>query len=294
MALAREGLEYAADGVVQPLGAATGEHQFRGLTAKQGRQLIPGLDQGGLAVLSIVLLRLIGTPVRVGEASRGGARLLTDPLHTLHTFADHETRRTLAVASAAIGLPAAPAAELRDWPRPKARGRAIERLEAAGWQASLPTVALCPQALWPWKRWPLERFVALSEQLKRNLGVQVVWFMENADQADDLPAGDPVFCAPLDEVAAALALCRLAVSNDSGLMHLAVAAGCRTVQLFGPGDAARFAHHGRRTALLHDSSCPDYPCVQSGDCSGRGLGWCLGKIGVAEAFFACMRLMAEK
>jgi heptosyltransferase-2 len=132
----------------------------------------------------------------------------------------------------------------------------------------------------------------LAIRLKRELGLQVLWFLEHSDQAREYALADPFFCGPLDEVAAALGMCRLAVSNDSGLLHIAVAAGCRTVQLFGPGDASRFAHTGNGLILLHDTSCLRYPCTQRGTCANLSQGWCLEKISVEEVFASCAKLMS--
>ena len=49
----------------------------------------------------------------------------------------------------------------------------------------------------------------------------------------------------LPEAAACLARCRLFVGNDSGLMHLAAAAGAATLGLFGPTPASEYAPSGR-------------------------------------------------
>ena len=53
----------------------------------------------------------------------------------------------------------------------------------------------------------------------------------------------------LPEAAECLARATLFVGNDSGLMHLAAAAGAPTLGLFGPGEPARYAPAGRRTAI---------------------------------------------
>ena len=53
----------------------------------------------------------------------------------------------------------------------------------------------------------------------------------------------------LPEAAACLARCALFVGNDSGLMHLAAAAGAPTLGLFGPTQTAEYAPAGRRTAV---------------------------------------------
>lgn len=252
------------------------------------RGFAAGIDLRG-DLLSITLLRLAAPPTRVATVKLGGARLLTDPLQV---EAQHEIQRTFDTVCASLGLPAGRPTVLRDWSRPKALLNARAELLQAGWLESKPMVALCPLALWPWKQWPRERFIELAAGLKRVRDIQVVWFLENAGQAATYSSGDLFFCGPLDEVAAALSLCTLAVSNDSGLMHLAVAAGCRTVQLFGPGDAARFAHRTGKTALFHDVSCKYNPCTRSGECRNRSEGWCLEKIGVDEVLAECIKLLA--
>ena len=58
----------------------------------------------------------------------------------------------------------------------------------------------------------------------------------------------------LPEVAACLARCALFVGNDSGLMHLAAAAGTPTLGLFGPTSAAEYAPAGPRGAAVLSKS----------------------------------------
>lgn len=246
-----------------------------------------GIDLRG-DLLSIALLRMVAPATRIATVTRGGRRLLTDPLQIND---GHEIQRSFDLACTALGLSVGQAPHLRDWPRPEAMGRARATLFRAGWDESVPTVALCPLALWPWKQWPKERFRELAQRLKKESGLQVVWFLEEGTVAAEYTDKGPVFSGPLDEVAAALSLCHLAVSNDSGLMHLAIAAGCKTVQLFGPGDASRFAHHSAETVLLHDLSCHYNPCTRSGKCKNLSEGWCLEKISVDSVIAACLQLM---
>ena len=52
----------------------------------------------------------------------------------------------------------------------------------------------------------------------------------------------------LPEIAAVLARVSLFIGNDSGLMHLAAAAGAPTLGLFGPTDASEYAPAGPRAA----------------------------------------------
>ncbi|MDE2515599.1 MAG: glycosyltransferase family 9 protein, partial [Rhodospirillales bacterium] len=54
----------------------------------------------------------------------------------------------------------------------------------------------------------------------------------------------------LPQAAACLSRARLFVGNDSGLMHLAAAAGTPTLGLFGPTNAAEYAPSGRLAAAV--------------------------------------------
>jgi ADP-heptose:LPS heptosyltransferase len=54
----------------------------------------------------------------------------------------------------------------------------------------------------------------------------------------------------LPEVAACLSRAALFVGNDSGLMHLAAAAGAPTLGLFGPTNAAEYGPAGRQAMAV--------------------------------------------
>jgi ADP-heptose:LPS heptosyltransferase len=65
---------------------------------------------------------------------------------------------------------------------------------------------------------------------------------------------DLVGMLSLPEAAAVLRRSALFIGNDSGLMHLAAAAGAPTVGLFGPTDATIYRPAGpRATAVVADS-----------------------------------------
>jgi ADP-heptose:LPS heptosyltransferase len=77
----------------------------------------------------------------------------------------------------------------------------------------------------------------------------------------------------LMEAAAVLEICDLLVTNDSGLMHLASAVGCKIVALFGPGDYNRirpYAPQGSwrvvrkivECAPCYKKFCKDHRCMR--------------------------------
>ena len=176
-------------------------------------------------------------PARRRAIMRGGRR----PGHRLTHLAG------------ALGLsqPALPVT----WSAPEDHARAASLLPAGG-----PVIALGPTANWAGKVWPADRFVALFHALAALLpGARAAVFAgpgaaERAMAApvlDALPgAVDLAGALTLAEAAACLARCRLFVGNDSGLMHLAAAAGTSTIGLFGPTPASEYAPSGRCAAAV--------------------------------------------
>ena len=144
------------------------------------------------------------------------------------------------------------------WTAPADRSRADILLPAGE-----PVIGLGPTANWPEKMWPADRFVSLAAGLALRMpGARFAVFggpgmAERAAAAHligELSGSlDLVGNLTLPQAAACLARCVLFVGNDSGLMHLAAAAGAATVGLFGPTPASEYAPSGRRTvAVLAD------------------------------------------
>ncbi len=150
-----------------------------------------------------------------------------------------------------------------------------------------PVVALCPTASWTPKMWPADRFAALFLRLADTSlpGARAVVFggpgLRERQGAEPLlralpDAIDLCGTLTLPEVVACLERCALAVSNDSGLMHLAAAAGTPTLGLraFHVDRAAPFAPTGRAAAWV----------VKGGDT--------MDAISVDEAATACEDVLA--
>ena len=121
-----------------------------------------------------------------------------------------------------------------------------------------PIIALAPTANWEPKIWPAERFAAAFHRLAGPDTLPVVLGGPGeAEQAMAAPllaalpgAIDLVGRLTLPEAAACLQRASLFIGNDSGLMHLAAAAGAPTIGLFGPTDAATYAPTGRRAVAV--------------------------------------------
>jgi len=142
------------------------------------------------------------------------------------------------------------------WTAPEDRAHAAALLPAGR-----PFIGLGPTANWGPKVWPADRYAALFDALANGPlsgAVPAVFAgpgeVERA-MADRLltalpEAVDLVGRLTLPEVAACLARCALFVGNDSGLMHLAAAAGTPTLGLFGPTPAHEYAPAGPRAAAV--------------------------------------------
>lgn len=127
--------------------------------------------------------------------------------------------------------------------------------------ASRPIVALAPTANWPPKTWAPENFAALFAVLRDTIlpdAVPVV--LGGPGEAehrmaqpllDALPTAiDLVGTLSIPQAAAVLRRAALFAGNDSGLMHLAAAAGAPTLGLFGPTHAGEYAPAGPRAMAV--------------------------------------------
>lgn len=151
-------------------------------------------------------------------------------------------------------------------PLPVAWTSAEDRARAAVLLPSgRPIIGLGPTANWAPKVWPADRFAALFRALRSGPlpgAIPAVFAGPgDAERAMAAPllaalpeAVDLVGRLSLPEVAACLARCAVFVGNDSGLMHLASAAGAPTLGLFGPTAAAEYAPAGPRAAAVLSTS----------------------------------------
>jgi heptosyltransferase III len=155
-----------------------------------------------------------------------------------------------------LGIDAPPAPRI--WLAPSHRARAAALLPG-----DAPILAIAPAANWGPKTWPIERFVALMQRLTAPgapLAAARVLVVaapsERAQVAPLIAAIPPESLVDLSgggdllDVAACLERARLFVGNDSGLMHLAAAAGAPTLGLFGPSPEQRYGPWGAQTALV--------------------------------------------
>ena len=118
-------------------------------------------------------------------------------------------------------------------------------------------LVLAPGANWPGKRWPVAHYAALANELREDFD-SLVLLGSAADVAEAgtqlealaLPTLNLMGRTSLLEATAIMRQATLFVGNDSGLGHLASAAGIPSVTVFGPGRPARYRPWGSRATLL--------------------------------------------
>jgi heptosyltransferase-3 len=93
----------------------------------------------------------------------------------------------------------------------------------------------------PRKNWPLDRY----RELVHRLEMPVRWCAGPEEQLDNAVRMDNLY-----ELACWLATARLYIGNDSGITHLAAAAGVPVVAIFGPTDPAVWAPRGERVRVV--------------------------------------------
>lgn len=157
-------------------------------------------------------------------------------------------------------------------PLPRLRVDADERiaaLAALGLAPEADAVALCPGAEYgPAKRWPAAYFAELARALAQR--GKAVWLLGSAKESaigEDVVRLSEGACinlcgrTTLDQAVLLLASARLAVTNDSGLMHVAAAVETPLVAIYGSSTPAFTPPMSTRATIAKlDIACS--PCFE--------------------------------
>lgn len=176
-----------------------------------------------------------------------------------------------------------------------ARERAAQWLGERGLDAR-PLAVLAPGAAHFTKRWPHERWLALAQRLRdRGYALMAVGGPEDRAAAEALVplAENAAGAFTLQETGAALARARVAVTGDTGVMHMATAVGTPVVALFGPTvqQFGFFPYRAKATVLERRLDCR--PCsTMGGPTCPMGHHRCLRDIGPDEVAAAAEALVA--
>jgi ADP-heptose:LPS heptosyltransferase len=247
-----------------------------------------------------LLAFLSGAAIRAGEDWSMAGRLLTHRVP--RDMAEHKVDSNARIG-AAIGLAVPRAPRLRFTDTELADADAL--LAEHGFDSSRPIVAIHPgsgpQA--PHKRWPREKYVSYGASLPRDVDVLLVGGpAERVDAgfiAENLAAqrhgaglvGSVTGRLSVRATAAVLSRCSVVVGGDSGVLHLARAAGARTVSLFGPTRPERCSPaEGDEIVRL---SLPCGPCYDRTPL-GCGNPICMTGIEPASVLMATGRILSPR
>jgi heptosyltransferase-3 len=145
-----------------------------------------------------------------------------------------------------------------------------------------PILALGPTANWPCKEWPVTRFVELAKRLTGEdgplPGARIMVLGAPSERATAQPLLDAIASerrieafegVPLLTAYACLKRAALFVGNDSGLMHMAAAAGVPTLGLFGPTNDRHYAPFGARAAVVRTPESYDALMLRADELAAR-------------------------
>lgn len=210
-----------------------------------------------------------GIPRRIGYDRAETRPFLTEALAYRPDRHEVEQNVVLAAALAPAQLAAAQPGPLQFAVSSAARDWAAGWLAAQGAAADRPLIAIHAGAGAAVKQWPSAAWAAVAAQLSMEFGAQIVLTGGPAERLLAQEVAGRLSFAPLnaagetdlEQLAALLARCALALGADSGPLHLAVAVGTPTVHLHGPVSAAKFGPWGdpnRHRVLM--TSWPCAPC----------------------------------
>jgi heptosyltransferase-2 len=225
---------------------------------------------------SALIARLAGLPRRIGFDSSAGGFLLTDTVPFAWATPDLERNLSLTLP---LGSGGAPSEGESRYVAPPPMSAGLSGLLPEG-----PLAGVHPGSAWATKRWLPERFAELCARLKSD-GFTPVLVGGPDDQAlgeriaKEGGALDLVGKTDLEELKALMGRLSLFVTNDSGPMHLAAAAGVPVVAVFGATtrELGFFPYGPGHRVVEADLACR--PC---------GLH---GARACPEGHFLCMRLL---
>lgn len=210
---------------------------------------------------SAVVARLAGAAVSIGFATNNRERLFTHQIAYSHD--DYESLSFLRLLRP-LEITSAATFPFLIMPEPAA-DRACQLLAPLQGERF---VTLFPGASITERRWGAERFRKVAQSLAASgVPVVVVGGPDDAADGETIVAGGAGLNlagkTTLAETAAVIARSSLLVSGDSGVLHIAVGLGVKTVSLFGPGIAAKWGPRGELHVVL-DRHLSCSPCTRFG------------------------------
>jgi lipopolysaccharide heptosyltransferase II len=206
-----------------------------------------------------------GIPRRIGYDRPETRPFLTDAL--AYQSDRHEVEQNSALVAALMTNSRERPGPLRFFIGEAARTWAADWRRTHGAADGRPLVAIHPGAGAAVKQWSAAAWAGVATRLAAEVGARILLTGGESERpiaaaiaaALPEPPLDASGQTNLNQLAALLELCVLALGSDSGPLHLAVAVGTPTVHLYGPVSATKFGPWGdpERHIVLRT----DWPCA---------------------------------
>ena len=184
-------------------------------------------------------------------------------------------------------------------PSPKQLKEADQILESLGVEKSDPLIGFSPGAQYgSAKEWFPDRYGELADRISREMGARILILGSLGDRLGALQISQKAGPAAVDltgkttlsQAIGLIARCRLFITNDSGLMHVASALGTPLVAIFGSTDPLRTGPLGKNSRVLY-KPIPCAPCLRT-EC--REDRKCMGLITVDEVYGEVKKIWNSK
>jgi heptosyltransferase II len=143
-----------------------------------------------------------------------------------------------------------------------------------------------------WKRWDISNFIGVANLLE-NKGYDPIFFLGQDEQEYLSEIKENKFhCVTgtgILETASIIRQCKKFISNDSGLMHLAVSQGVKTYGILGPTDHVRTGPFGNTIIRTGLSCSPCYNIMKPFKCTNKEKMKCLKGLDVERVFKEIMQ-----
>lgn len=248
---------------------------------------------------SHIIAFLAGIPERVGYDRKCGYLLTKRVPHTKHLGMKHEADYTLDMLRY-IGIE--PSDRTLYMPlNEKSEEKIKNILNRHGITKKDFVIVIHPGASCPSKRWPLESFTKVADDLVERFNARVVVIAGTREKAFADRVANSMKTSPINlaaqttvgDLGSVLARSRLLISNDSGPVHIACAVGTPVIAIFGRSDRglspARWGPGGKHDIVLHKDVGCDVCLAHNCKIGFR----CLAAITVEEVLTAADKILSK-
>ncbi len=261
---------------------------------------------------------IAGIKRRIGYDYRGRGRFLTDKillkgyegrhvvdyyLDLLNIIGDSALLSKGAISNSRALSPIMPSLEI--FIDPKDQQWAKDWVKSQNIDPKKPLIAVIPGGGASWgkdaaqKRWPVSQYASLVDKIVAKSSATIILMGDQKEQAlcqeltlqSSYPVYNAVGQTSLMQMAALLQLCSFAIVNDGGPLHLAVAAGVRTVSMFGPVDPVVYGPYPVSKHIVIQKGLACQPCYRQFRKANCGHLSCLKDLSVEDVFNKLERVL---